>query len=348
MQSRLTDSDQGPRFVRYQSQFDIAREEHQHQFRELFGKNTTPAQFYASLSATVPALISDTSVVTGLSLNDRLTSGIQTYTESDWFELGKPAFRVWPSMIEPLSRTHLNISSEMFDVPFKCFAIEVPVGELRESDELPSVDSMLVSYGPVGEYTTNNLCRRLSIYTIFNSKKLRALGDNSHATSTRLDVYPNDTLDRSFERFVSVMERSSEGVYYPGPEFCKTMLTMAVSVALIGIGDSALVRQVGDTLVEQNRRKRLARRHGPMVCGDPKKQFNVGKDIKLPRLHETSGSGDESGRELTWSHYRSGHLRQVRFKDEHGKWAYRLRFIPMTRVRPDLPLAPKTRDRVVK
>lgn len=87
-------------------------------------ETTPPADYHAAyekMLADASAFTGDMNMVMG---DGYLSGGMQT--EELWHSYGRPYFKVWPAMVDALSRTSMNFASEHFAVPFKAFSVMLP------------------------------------------------------------------------------------------------------------------------------------------------------------------------------------------------------------------------------
>ena len=278
----------------------------------------------------------------------------QSGLEHKWHAMGAPAYRIWPEMLESVLRTTLAIDALLFEMPFPTFTVQFPRKTLRQDADSPYVTSMMVStvHDPGGEGTSLDSGvpvkkyvkpgRKLVIISMYETGRLAS------GIMTKFGLYPGQTIEESFGEFE--VGDPGDDDYWASKEMTQKLVTIAVSTALIGIGaNPLLLKEAKRTTKDKLRAGRWARKKGVSAIGDPRLGFAVGSDIRLPKRGEASSRGREGeGRQLSWGHLRTGHLRRTRFKGDDGEWRYKIDFIPMTRVRPDLELKPKATDRSIR
>lgn len=273
--------------------------------------------------------------------------------ERQFHELGAPAYKIWPEMLDSVLKTSLEIDAELFDMPFPVFSVQLPHKQLRQDEDSPYVVSLLVTtvIDPGGTGKTLTYPNRTSYQTIEPGRKLIVITtfeDDASGVMTKFSLSPGKTIEEQFAQLY--IGGKFDQNYWATKEMTKKLITVAISTALIGIGNNPiLVKKAALTAKDKIRRRKWARKKGISALGDPNRGFAIGSDIKLPgRAQRRYESREGEGRQLSWGHYRTGHIRRVRFKNDAGAWRWRITFIPHLRVRPDLELKPKATDRSIR
>jgi hypothetical protein len=320
--------------------------------------NLTPERYYDLMLPLVRGNVEQSRGM--LKSHDRVSVPIQIETmgttwlsmnmEAKWYALGAPEFKIHPGMVEALAHTKLEIPGRAVNFPFPCFAIRLPYQHLRESEGKPWVQSLLVS--EIYEQQLGALRRKFCLLAVFEPPDgTEDVFEYSIMSKFELDMSGNDSVN-----VADCVERmplgGTDGGYWPNREMTTELVALAISTALIAIGnDRTLVKQGAISSVDRLKRDRIIKRHGPSAAGSDR-PFEVGADIKLPRRERNYGSSDKSGseptgRELRFSHIQSGHIRMARCKDDEGNMIWKPVFIRPCIHRPDLPMRPKTTPRAV-
>jgi hypothetical protein len=157
------------------------------------------------------------------------------------------------------------------------------------------------------------------------------------------------------ETVEEVLEEASQEWYHESKDvsdFFKTMMRILIGISFFSMDNHELIMPdlprrvisaISHSKTQQEKDQRLA--------DAMKKQpgFKVGKEIELPRpiVVPDPYKSEPTGRELQYSHLRSGHLRLQRYGSQ-GNYTYETIFIEPTVVRPDLPMGQSPGYKVVK
>lgn len=319
--------------------------------------NLTPEEFYDAMLPIVQGNIERSN--TFLRSADRTEAPVQVGAmgslwlsmnmEAKWYALGAPEYKIHPGMVEALAHTKLEIPGREVFLPFPAFAIRLPRHHLREHEDAPWLQTVMV--GEIYERQLGATRRKLVVLMLFEAPP-GASDPFEYSITTKFE------LDMSEEQSINVADcvarmplGEDDDGYWPGREMTTEVVALAISTALIGVSkDHELVRQGSISSAERIKHRKLIKRHGPSAGGCAK-PFEVGADIKLPRRERNYGrssdSGSDSGRHLIYSHIRSGHIRMQRYKTDDGEWTRRPKFIKPMVVGKGLPLRPKTTPRQI-
>jgi len=260
--------------------------------------------------------------------------------ERNWYRIGRPHYKVWPSMVDALMNTKINIGCEHLHMPFPLIEIRLPPKHYREDENAPWLRAMLVTKQrePDGE--------KLLVFSQFAADKWALDHGGDEMTNSVLNKFaliPGDTIDTELQRMpFRHSEHQEGGPYWPNRDCLMHMTALAVGVCFIAIGkDRSLVRPATLTTRERIKSKK---RHGR----PSRKGWEVGADIKLPKLRDDrSCPGHGEGSKLQFGHIRSGHMRWQPTGPREEP-IYKLIFVPPTVVRPDLPMKPRLTPRSVR
>lgn len=318
--------------------------------------NLTPEEFYDAMLPVVQGNIEQSTSL--LRSSDRTEVPVQVASmgslwlsmnmEAKWYSLGAPEYKIHPGMVEALAHTKLEIPGREVFLPFPAFAIRLPRHHLREHEDAPWLQTMMV--GEIYEQQLGALRRKFCVLMLFEPPD-GAQDPFKYSITSKFELDMSETNSINVADCVARMPLGGDdGGYWPGREMTTEVVALAISTALIGVsGDHELVREGRISSVERSMRRKLVKRHGT-AAGGTNKPFEVGADIKLPRRERNYGrskSDSDSGRHLIYSHIRSGHIRMQRYKNEDGAWARRPKFIKPMVVGKGLPLKPKTTPRQI-
>jgi len=317
--------------------------------------NLTPGQFYDLMLPLVQGTFEDSRAImhspdivsAPVQITSMGTMWLGMNMEKKWYELGAPEYKIHPGMVEALAHTKLEIPGRAVQLPFPCFAVRLPHHHLRESPKAPWVRSLLVS--EVHEQQLGAMRRKLCIMMIFEPNgPCDDPFEYSISSKFELDMHETNALNVSDAVATMPLGQSDDG-YWPNREMTTELVALAISTALLAIGaDKTLVRRGHISSVERTKRRKVVKKHGPIAAGTSR-PYEIGADIKLPRRERNYGSSKsngESGRHLTYSHVRSGHIRMQRSKRD-GEWIWLPKFIKPTLVGKGLPMKPKATPRAI-
>jgi hypothetical protein len=248
------------------------------------------------------------------------------------YSIGRPYFKVWPSIAESLRHTDMPIQGEHFRMPYQVFEVRFPD---HEDNPMRPCSAMLCGLAP-GHLWKDGREHTLVLLFVMEDKT---------------DVVGNTWMgDIPIKEGLSLEDALNETALQeqcPNPDLVRGLMRIAVGVAFFGVDRHEVVlpelprkvidqyftaRKVGN-LREEEQVLRQARTSTDGLG------WKVGSEIDLPTAlvvtHYRTES-EESGRHLTHSHPRRGYM-GFRACGE-GRVDRRLCFIPPTIVRPDLPM----------
>ena len=258
--------------------------------------------------------------------------------EATYYESGQPYYKVWPNMIEAMTRVSLDVPGEAFALPYRGFVIRLPTGDhaLRTKGVLCA--AILVGTVWRGE--------PISIQTItYGTVVVDGLLDityqftNGSATRTSYGIQNDTSLEEQLHLWTAGCPSDElAATFETTPEFKRKLLAVILATSLFGTNRHELVMpdvpRDEITIVGRGKRgKALRQMRKPVQT----KGWKVGSEIDLPRplikyLKRSSGGGTE----LECGHIRSGHMRmQPCGKDNKDR---KLIFVAPMLIRPDLPM----------
>jgi hypothetical protein len=295
--------------------------------------------------------------------------------EMEWFKMGCPYYKIWPSMAHALSNISIEIDSKYLCLPFPSYEICLPKNPIfQETPDSPGVCSILVHK----EDYLGTMARGVGFEKIANDIHEIGLKDGRDWSLMihyqldadldkdwrgwyfRMGMKDGIPISEQFKKFWEKSEHYNDG-YEPSMEFCQKLLKLSIAVAFFGIHQHEMVMpDIPNRLIERyhNAIAKKDESEAKKLLEKAKKMghfgWRCGSEIDLPQplvKHITDEKTGQTRRELTFGHIRSGHLRlQPVGKRENPD--YELRFIPPTTVRPDLPLRDmrgfRLRDNILK
>lgn len=288
-------------------------------------------------------------------MTDAIDKTTQTCTLVEWDYIieRRPSFKIWPDMLEMMQHVSLEVPCETVVPPYSAFAVRFPKG----SELGKYYEAVCVGFATPADQKRFRRCINASDETVwaFNSlwigrnwqTQIKELGTFDYFS---MDLQRGMTVEECFKathfegdawsRALGYEERTKiderpENVF-PNLEW---MLRSLICTAMFATNSHEVVKpelpdkpkhqrhgKAGKRLAEQEREAAIRK------C----RTFRVGADVVLPRVkHEPAEGEPETGRQLTHSHLRSGHMKWQPCGE--GRQDRKLIFVAPTVVRPDLP-----------
>lgn len=219
--------------------------------------------------------------------------------EQGWYAQNRPEFKVYPGIIAALERTHVEIDSKFFKMPFPSFMVRFPHLFLRESDAAPYVRAMIVTTvrEPLPKRTRMIDGTSIAISSpgdpIVDKLVIFVCIDNG-LNFFKFPLIPGQTIQHAFNAARlrsdgSEVKQEAEfdrHGYWPSRALYMRLLQIAVGTAFFAIGRD---RQKKHTLVEaeqlsRQERRQIARATGTRTRDASRPRFVVGREIELPRF----------------------------------------------------------------
>lgn len=253
--------------------------------------------------------------------------------ERAYYAAGTPYYKVWPSILQALSHTDMNIDGEYFAMPFPAFEVRLP----KTDNPLAPLTSALVARVEPGD--DDNDGREWTFC-------MEAETVNNDGRPCVMLARQGVQRGRKLDDMVDAVRTEYIGGFSLDTSLIRQLLRVCIGVCFFGVDRHELVlpevpRKIIDRYQRERRQPtdaeardilRQARKVG--LCG-----WKVGSEIDLPtadlRQH-AAPEGQGEGRSLTTGHVRRGHLRMQACGP--GYRDRKLIFLPPTVVRPDLPM----------
>lgn len=292
------------------------------------------------------------------------------HDERDWHVAGCPEYRVFPALVDALAATDIDIRCPHLRLPFRTFAISLPERSIREHEDAPWVEALLVSEirEPLALLDKSDLVtvldggarivkrpvgapqvRKLILSVALSHRPGDPLDLERRYHGVRVPMLDEQTLEECFklvgENPVQREHQRQQGGYWMEVDFSMRLGAIALGVSFFAIGRTR--EQQPHPMCEPARRPRAERRREQRELGAERKVFDVGRALVLPKPLEGPRSEvdpnlpEDQRRHLSHGHVRSGHLRWQRYGSRQEEGRYELIFVPPTVVRPDLPLKPR-------
>ena len=258
--------------------------------------------------------------------------------DSLWHHIGRPYYKVWPSMMDALANTKLDIPVESFYEPYSSFVVMLP----RPIPTLGKTIQFFVirrEFMPeIGMETADGNGEEMEFLM-----QLNGVHPKKGLTCCMASGVRGKTMQYGVDQ-INKLPLGKGDDDAGGVESRQIAFSIAIAVAFFGTDNHEVVMpDLERTIIDKGFRPKLRklkqeeadRRHAREIVKC--KGWLVGSEIDLPRP-EVINRGESalgSGAELTAGHVRSGHLRmQPCGKDNKDR---KLIFVPPTVVRPDLP-----------
>jgi hypothetical protein len=273
--------------------------------------------------------------------------------EMDWYKYGQPYYKLWPSMAESLANINIDIDCKYFHMPFPCFEVRFPKEPvIREHKDAPPVRAMLV-YRAVPEEIerlgfkpeTEGYDREWTLCTHYQFET--DVMNDYMGWYFNMGILSGQTLNHRLTEAAKNSVYFEKG-YQPREEFQLQLMRISIGVAFFGMHQHDMILPDIPTRYEE-------RWHRARANKDKKEQDHllerakkmqhygwlVGSEIDLPQpvVRHLNEANEGTGRELTFGHVRSGHMRLQPYGPKDNPNEYKLIFVCPTLVRPDLPLA---------
>jgi len=310
----------------------------------------------------------------------------QMMEEYRWLRLHQPRYRIYPNMVAALARISIEIDAKHLKLPFPTLTIDMPKDFFREREDTPYLKGMMVhcrwkddpepdkfnygvnytstddgtSYVAAGPPPANSYSNVMIVDLDFGDETY--VSQITEETETHgckpfaiFDLTEGKTISQCFDDMPEA--KNFIGGYMPSSEFQKTCLRIAVGAVFLAVNNNEFVERFLpqgfaerlDRVKSSNNKKLLTKTQSQIQGSGLSRTFNVGREIVIPQQHESneaSGSGEPTGRELSFAHVRSGHMAWQPYGARDNP-QYKLIFRPFTVVRGDLPFAP-TPPRAIK
>lgn len=332
-------------FHSWRTMYSLLKEKHKHL------RKMEPPQFYRELEAKFT--------------REKHYSDIAScYAEKWYYEYGKPYFKLWPRMGRELGEVSMTMPGQLLQVPFNAFTVRMPAKnnpltdysyKLPGTDINPSIKSLLV------QRIDNNIDPRpgrqadevgfgqnrlwsLIVHYQFDTEE----HDDWCGWFFSMPVLQDVPLDTLIDITYNTCSSKFEG-YNPPGEFCKRIVRTAIAVSFFGTNRHEMVmpdlprdivdryaREYGVKVQEAADRLAFAKKSG--LFG-----WRVGEEheVSLPqaivRQHDKEETPEDLKRELEAGHWRRPHMHMYKCGPKENPH-YEFKYIPLLRVRPDLPL----------
>ncbi len=264
-------------------------------------------------------------------------------SERSWHRLGKPYFKVWPTMAAALSNVRMDIGGACLNLPFNTYEVRLPVRNNPViGDDGLDIKGILVDRLDNCPQVVFQSPRdwTLAIHTQINTpEKAR---DSWYCC---FPIRKDETLEDQIEGCSEEIVHRSNGKN--SVRVVRMVVRLAISVAFFGIDRHELVAPDIPKCYQERYRKVKQDRNDTEeaeVLKQAKRMgmfgWRIGSEVDLPlpevRYLDSKNDGESHGG-LTYGHIRRAHMRLQ--PCGQGNKDRRLQFIPQAFVRPDLPLA---------
>lgn len=269
-----------------------------------------------------------------------------------WYALGKPYYKVWPTMVDLFTTTRLDIPVEALRVPYEAFAIYLPsepILTFQDGGQDWWVHSMLIGGS---EFTVRADGERvdqpaLTVWVDIGEKGPNGMTVFSHQ---RANFVAGGTIEEGFGK---IKHPTAEvGVNVPD-EIMDASIRLSIAVCFLAVGGGRVVER---DILSRHLEAYLAERED-----SPKRQaweeksikyglggWHIGRDRCERGLSFTRGvqyadavRDGQSGRSLLFTHWRGAHFHT--YRKGPGRNQLEVKWIEPIQVRKDLPPKPLKR-----
>lgn len=345
----------------YLSYYDFERQDSGRYSRDVKRHFAHFEQFYTEMRATIFETLQANGPGSAKHGSDDLNLFNQCGDELDWFNNGKPYYKIDPWILPHLSSIPLTLPCEHLVFPFEAFEIRLPKDQFKENDKAPWVRGMLVCVYRKEDLQEAKQSGMVSFNTDADTDLLVLRIDVGPEEFTRNDpetglpitsvgeaqffirfkLKPGTSVIDCYRQRRSDMEKMQG--YIPDSDFCEKCIAIAVGTAMVACRNEEMIApDLPRKLIE---RYYIAKKGGDeqKLAEINRKRLKVGmgkgwivgmEDSERPVI--ITEQGEQKG-PLQYGHWRSPHARLQPY-GPRLKPTYRLIFIPASRVRKDLPL----------
>jgi len=292
--------------------------------------------------------------------NQHVATAIQQYiTEAGHYRFKKPYYNIYPDYIDLFMETKLHVPTKLLRLPFPSILIRFPKESTQPNTSGHPARTMLISEhdsskflihgGPVDEK------RRIQIWIDIGEKESEFEANIPGPISAIASQVPvlsfinlsildtdDDMIEDAFLRLPP--DYTLESGIPITKEFMRHCVRIVSAVCFLATGADKLVQP--DVLAKDQNKYQEADPERQKQLADKaikrgKHGFTVGKESVIGQHREGSSTNTGTGKELTFSHLRSGHFHVVWYGP--GKTKSKVVFFSQTRVKPDLPIKPTGR-----
>lgn len=278
--------------------------------------------------------------------------------EFNWFQCGKPYYKIWPNMAHALGNVSIDIDGSYLHLPFPTYEICLPKDDaIREKEGSPRLRSLLVhrwenedAEFPLQKRNYADRDYTLLVHYQFDTDIESDGMGWYYSLPVKKGITLNDFFEETWERDSFKLCDEYKNDYIPSKYFAKQIVALAISTAFFGTHNHQVVMpDIPEKFIERYHKavKTKNDSEAKQLLDKAKRLghfgWKVGSEIDLPLPHvrhinENTG-GNVPHNSLQFGHIRSGHMRLQPYGSEEKKNKhYELIFIPPTAVRPDLPI----------
>lgn len=242
---------------------------------------------------------------------------LNVFAEYTWLQGNRPYYKLWPAYACMLSKTSLEIPTELFRVPHASFVIRMP-----KDPCLFGLHSILV-------FERTSPQRQIGVF--WNAQD--TLDHPFKVGGLAFSLEDNTTLEECWKKI------SSED---KGKEQTPIVLRIALATTMLAVSTHraiehdvlARLRERYDSATSDAVRKELAETSIKYGL----KGWNIGRGRNLQLTTDHSEKQTGGGKELQYQHVRGGHFHTVAHGPNHS--LRKVVFFENIIVRPDLPVPP--------
>lgn len=286
-----------------------------------------------------------------LSTGDRhaITGHNQSYAEYQWFELGKPYFKVYPNLLPMFMKTKLTVPGKYLHAPFSDFLIRLPenhgceelivrghelktifVTEASREDTIALLDPITHTHMFIVWINFGEMYKGYPYY-LYQVMKFH---DNQTIEEALVEQRkPERTDQETLKLGLAVSE-----------EEINNCIRLVVSTCFLATGADRIVEP--DILTrdlqayidaKKNEQTTRVKQLHDRAQRRGKKGWTLGREMSIPR-HSSVGESEPTGEHLLYQHQRGAHFHVYHYGPGKSQW--KVEWIRQLTVRPDLPLPP--------
>lgn len=278
--------------------------------------------------------------------------------DASFIKLGRPYYKIYPNIIPLILNTKIEIPCKYLTFPFPAFEIKFSRDQLFQEEGGLPLTAMMVSRIETTESRTvylRNEIKKPRDFSLQIGYQFFGGPDKVIPVSYlyQMGMRNDETIEECFEfadQFSNTLNYDDGTNYVPSRQMREWVLRIAVATCFFGVNNHEFVLPdlIRRHVVKYQALKESGKLKEAQDFADKhnkKLKWSIGSEITLPQPdveYLDSTTRQTTGRELRYSHIRSGHLRFSPTGPRHAP-DYKLIFIPPTLVRPDLPADTRAR-----
>jgi hypothetical protein len=249
---------------------------------------------------------------------------LRLIAEEKWYLNERPYYKIYPSGLKAFENTHCNVSPELIEMPYTCFAVKLPLeANYHESNFLKPLWFFVSK-----EVDCHPLMPKEYIYIFVTSYDEKANRIRQFCEYIAIDHY----IERQVQQILITSPMLAKCIRTAfGVMFCATGAHKVLEYDVLSKHLDAYRKLKGDDTKERNKYRQLTKKKG-------RNGWSIGRDgrkLSLPNGITPPSKKGSGSRKLRNSFLRGAHWRRQACGPKWSKHKYIS--IRQTVIRPDLP-----------